>query len=128
MSPVHRRQKNNPGVPSILRAAFPDAPSGLEKLAHIKTDPSTGNELKEPVNANLNSWQAIKFWREFRNLTVHSGGLMTDRFCEQHSAFFEAMGVPYASALRPLGSMKRLQLPNVIFYAMISVITVLPYT
>jgi hypothetical protein len=119
-SPIHSPKTLTPGLPRILRA-FPAAHSGLEGLAHVKTDPRSGAELEEPLEPQLNSLQAILFWRDFRNLVVHQSGLTSLRFRAKHVEFFEAMRRPYSDRLRALAPMTRLQLPDVVFYAMISV-------
>jgi len=120
ISPIHNQKVPTPGVRRIFKT-FADIASELEQLPHIKTDPTTGAALEEPITPELNSLRAILFWRDLRNCVVHRGGLMSHAFCEEHATFFEAMREPYQSYLRPLDPMTRLQLPNLVFYAMASV-------
>lgn len=120
VSPVHTPKTPMPGVLRILKT-FPGVMSDLGRLPHIRTDPATGTLLEEPTTPDLNSYRAILFWREFRNLAVHSAGLVSGGFCDRHGAFFDAMREPFQDKLRALKPMTKLQLPYVVFYAMVSV-------
>lgn len=119
-SPVHTPGSYPPGVPTILKT-FGAVQADLEGNPHVRTEPATGATLQEPITPILNSYRAILFWRGFRNQFVHSEGLVSKGFRHRHGAFFEAMREPYKEVLRPLEPMIRLQLPSVVFYAMVSV-------
>ena len=119
-SPIHTPNKLAPVVPGIFNT-FADISSKLEHLPHIKTHPTTGAALEEPLTPDLNSHRAILFWREFRNCLVHRAGLISLGFYNRNNQFFEAMREPYESVLRPLKAMTRLQIPQQVFYAMVSV-------
>lgn len=119
LSPVHTPNRFPPGVPAILKA-FPVEREELRQLPHIKTDPMSGADVNQPVTANLNALSVVLFWRDFRNLVVHRGGLISREFADEHGAVFEALRQPYKDRLRSLEPSTRLQLPDVIFYAMIS--------
>lgn len=119
LSPIHTPDRFPPGIPAILKA-FPAERDELGQLSHIKTDPLSGADLDEPGTVKLNALAVILFWRDFRNLVVHRGGLISREFATEHGAVFEALRQPYEKFLRPLEPSTRLQLPDVVFYAMIS--------
>ena len=119
LSPVHSSSVT-PGVPKILEK-FPGMKSRLLQLSLIRTDPVTGKELEESTKPELNSYLAINFWRAYRNVIVHSDGLLSASFCERHAEFFESMREPYGVKLKPLEPMSHLQLISEVFYDMVSV-------
>jgi hypothetical protein len=63
----------------------------LTKLSSLPTVTKKGKEYDVLVETdpNLNVFNAIKFWREYRNLCVHNGGLVTTRFFNRNAKFFE---------------------------------------
>jgi hypothetical protein len=115
-SPVHGKH-NAPGWPVIARR-IPKLTSGLTNLPHINKDSSTGVDITMPVSQNLNAFRTISFWRDFRNNIVHSSGLVTSQFFEEHNKFFEELRMPYAKVMRPLRLGRRLQLFDFVVPAM----------
>ena len=95
MSPVHTSD-HTPGWPRILRM-LPEIKDGLRRLPHISNNPETGEEVVEPVDEMLNAYQTMLFWREFRNLVVHSGGIVSGAFFSRHHEFFKHLRRPYIS-------------------------------
>jgi hypothetical protein len=79
-----------PGWPRIVQSIV-DLQSGLEALPHIKTDPSTGKDVTQPISPELNAFQIIRFWRSFRNLSVHRSNFVSTSFAREHGAFFEKL-------------------------------------
>lgn len=116
-SPIGKTYVVTPGVPAILDA-FPDIADKLVQLPHISTNPATGEPVEVPADPNLNALRTIFFWRDYRNYIVHRGSRISAGFCRVHSEFFELLRAPYSSHLRPLKQGDRLQLPDVLFYAM----------
>lgn len=83
-----------------ILSAFPNIEAALRRLPHVFTDRRTGDVVDIPVSANLNALTAIRFWRDWRNLLVHSAGLVSMHFSERNRAFFQE-----ASGVFPLGGM-----------------------
>lgn len=119
LSPIHTPDAFPPGVPRIL-GAFPQEQEGLSLLPHIKTDPATGAPVEAPLAPGLNALSVALFWRDYRNLVVHRDGVVSQDFVAKHSDVFELLRVPYQGKLRPLSLPGRLQLPDVVFYAMMA--------
>lgn len=80
-------------LPSFSRIVRTVAPlnSGLRSLAHIRTDPGTGKEVTAPVSERLNALRTIEFWRDYRNLLVHSSGMTSRRFFDRENEFVEEL-------------------------------------
>jgi hypothetical protein len=71
-----------------------------------------------PLSSDLNAFRAIKFWRDFRNIVVHSSGLITTTFRNEHESFFEQLRAPYASFMPPLELGQRLKFFDNVYPAM----------
>lgn len=119
-SPVGKEYVVTPGVPTILDA-FPDVKTSLATLPHISTDPKTGAPVEVPVMPQLNALRTMLFWRDYRNYIVHRDSVVSLGFCRAHAEFFELLRAPYAAKLSPLQPGRRLQLPDVIYYAITTV-------
>jgi hypothetical protein len=86
-------------VPSwyqIMRA-FPTIADELRYLPHIYLDKKTKEQVKAPVSSVLNAGSVIEFWREYRNLVVHRGAIVS-------SAFHDRFEDLYNELIQPLGS------------------------
>lgn len=113
LSPVHTRRPP-PGVPEILKC-FPSVRRGLDALPHIFSNPVTREPIEEPIHPELTAYRSVLFWRAYRNLVVHGGGLVSGWFVDTYSKFFEAFREDYAEeVLRELEPRVRLQLPALI--------------
>lgn len=115
-SPVHGKL-NAPGWPLIHRS-IPDLKSGLSQLPHINKDVATGADITMPLTPDLNAFRTIKFWRDFRNILVHSAGLITTTFFNEHGAFFEQLMAPYAAYMSTLKLGQRLKFYDGVFVSM----------
>ena len=115
-SPVHGKY-NAPGWP-IITQRIPDLRSGLSVLPHINKDSVSGADITMPVTLDLNAFRTIKFWRDFRNIVVHSSGLITSTFRDENGAFFEQLRAPYMGHMPPLELGKRLKFFDTMFPAM----------
>lgn len=74
-----------PGWPDIVRG-FPLLRTGLAKVPSMFTDPRTGEKVTTPPSKHENAFDAIQFWRSYRNLAIHTSCRVTRRF---HSKFHE---------------------------------------
>ena len=107
---------NVPGFRQICKA-FPIIEETLKKVPRVSKDPNTRKEVKELISPNLNAFQAISFWIEWRNLLVHTSGMVNQEFMRKHSEFWEDFkrGYPH---IRDIEGGKRLSLNNETFAAM----------
>jgi hypothetical protein len=76
--------------------------------------------VEMPAVSELNAWRTVLFWRDYRNHLVHRGSRISNSFSVAHAEFFEHLRAPYGSALRPLERGARLQLPDFLYYAMLT--------
>ncbi|HXU08428.1 MAG TPA: hypothetical protein VN743_05485 [Blastocatellia bacterium] len=115
-SPVHGKH-HAPGWP-IITQRIPELRSGLSNLPHINKDVATGAVMTMPLSSDLNAFTSIKFWRDFRNIVVHSSGLITTTFFNEHRAFFDQLRVPYAAYIPPLELGQHLKFFDDVYLAM----------
>ncbi|HLP50590.1 MAG TPA: hypothetical protein VK154_06870 [Chitinophagales bacterium] len=78
----------SPSVSQIL-TAFPEVVRALQNISYASIDPITKQEIIEPPTSNLNAFNAIIFWKEWRNLIVHRNGFMDSKFVDRHGKFWE---------------------------------------
>jgi hypothetical protein len=96
-----------PGWRQIMRT-FPTIADELRSLPHIYLDKKTKNEVNAPVSNALNAASVIEFWREYRNLVVHRGGIVSATFHERYACLYEELveplgpDTPKLAPLRPL--------------------------
>lgn len=79
-----------PSWPQIVRA-FPFLYSGLSRLPHAFRHYSDRSEMTVPISSRVNAFSVIKFWRAYRNLTVHSSRLVTRPFYTRYGKLFSEM-------------------------------------
>ncbi len=108
-----------PGWPEICRA-FPFIEEELCKVPHIFTHPQSGKPVDAPITQNLNAFTAIQFWRSWRNLIVHSSGMVSNRFYNAHFAFWQDFKAVYTN-ISDFEVGKRLVLDDRTFRAMTTV-------
>jgi len=68
--------------------AIPVVESNLRQLPHIFFDPKNGKLVETPITSQLTAFQTIEFWREWRNLLVHSSGIVNAAFYNKHKDFW----------------------------------------
>ena len=101
LSPVHRSFKMKPSWPFIVDR-LPAIAKDLKALPHVAIDPKGGKALQQPISNELNAYAAMLFWRDFRNLVVHSGGIVSLAFERKHARLFNQLRAPYATHMGPL--------------------------
>src|SRR5258706_3922468 len=116
-SPIRRGD-----APNFLHIcqAIPIIKDNLEKLHHTFTDPKTGKLIEVPVTPKLNAFQVIDFWRSWRNLLVHSSGMVNAKFYYKYAEFWVDFKSIF-SAMPDFEIGKRLVLNDWTFRAMTTV-------
>lgn len=61
----------------------------LIALPHVIKDYRTKKKVIIPLSANLNAHKTIKFWKEWRNLVVHSSGIVSEKFNREYREFYD---------------------------------------
>ena len=120
MSPVHRKALHRPTWPQIVRA-LPHVRDRLSAIPHVYTDIRTGEVIEVPAHDQLNCYRTMEFWREFRNCSVHDGGIASNRFVERCGEFFELLRLPYAEFVPPLRAGRRLEFWDQLVVAVMTV-------
>lgn len=75
-----------PSMHDIVRA-FPVLRDELSALPHIFKHPTTKAPVIAPLTPRLSSYAAVLFWRDWRNVLVHGGGMVSEHFANKHRAF-----------------------------------------
>ncbi len=102
-----------PNFPAI-RDAIGFLGMSLANLGHVQVaDPSSGPR-RLPLSDELNALRTIEFWREYRNLLVHSSGLASHRFFNDNRRYVEALRA-YFPALPTLVEGRHLNLRDDVF-------------
>jgi hypothetical protein len=78
-----------PGWPKIT-ASLPALERGLSRIPHVRRL-SNGSLVSAPIMKDVNAFTVIRFWREFRNLSVHTGRAVTRPFYARYQEFFARM-------------------------------------
>jgi hypothetical protein len=109
-------------VPNFVHIcqAIPAIKDNLEKLPHVFVDPKTGNLIEVPITPKLNAFQVIDFWRSWRNLLVHSSGMVNAKFYYKYADFWVDFKSVF-SAMPDFEIGKRLVLNDWTFRAMTTV-------
>jgi len=115
LSPKHSAHRR-PGVPHILgmidvrKAPFPDVTQGLRALPSMRSDPRTGRVIQEPVDDELNAFNAIDFWRAYRNARVHRRGVTTAAFVRGYDRFWAGTSAMFPAGMPALAASTRMTL------------------
>lgn len=90
-----------PTLPHVLDS-IPQVQTWLAALPHITTDPVSHQRVTTPVSPNLNALSLVRFWRAYRNLVMHRGGVVSKGFLSRYGAFFTefAANFKYVKPLR----------------------------
>lgn len=86
-APIHQ-ERTLPTVPQIIQAV-PEIHTWLSRLPHIRNHPHTGVPVHAPVAPLLTALNTILFWRAFRNLVIHRGGIVSAGFFNRNQTFFQ---------------------------------------
>jgi len=106
-----------PNIKNVIKS-FEAVQVALLKTPHRVRDPITRELLQGESSAELSAYAAILFWRDYRNLCIHQGGFVTQRFYALHSEFFAASVYPFTHL--KLEVRKPLQIDDEIFNAISS--------
>lgn len=79
-----------PGWPAICKN-LPIIKEILVKAPHMKTNPKNGIIIEEPVTPNLNAFNVINFWRDWRNSLVHKSGMVSGRFLNRNKIIMQEL-------------------------------------
>jgi len=97
--------------------AIPMIKNKLMKVPHIFIDPRTQKEVHEPMKSKLNAYDVINFWQKWRNLLVHSSGMINQKFYEDYRPFWNDFQSVYPH-IKNFETGKRLYLNDKTFRAM----------
>lgn len=90
VSPVHG-SKTTPNLAKII-PSIPALKNALASLSHDGIELFAG----EQSAVEFTCFDAIKFWRQYRNCLVHNGGFCTPKFFEQQEQYWLKCMQPFA--------------------------------
>lgn len=79
-----------PSVPQIVSVVLP-LRELLTSMPHVNQDLRSDQAVASPVTSGLNALTVILFWRAFRNLLVHHGGIVSTKFFARHVKLYDEM-------------------------------------
>ena len=77
-----------PSCPKIILSIDP-AYKLLSATPRFFVDPVTKSEVHSVSDPGDSAFVAMMFWRDYRNLSIHFGGIVTRGFFAKHSAYFQ---------------------------------------
>jgi len=83
-----------PTLPHMLNS-IPSLQDWLAALPHVTTDLATHQAVMAPVSPTLNALSLVRFWRGYRNLVMHRGGVVSKGFLASYGAFFEEFAATF---------------------------------
>lgn len=87
--------------------AFPNVLKEVEKVPRKLKDPKTRKEETLSRGSNYGALKVVLFWRNFRNLVVHSNRLVTEKFYNDNNDVWEVLrsdfrGIPLLRKNQPV--------------------------
>ncbi len=74
----------------------------LSLMPHTNRDPITKTPLDKPIDRDINAYRSILFWREYRNCSIHSSGIVTTKLFEKYRHFFDVTMESFRISLKPM--------------------------
>ncbi|MBI4798340.1 MAG: hypothetical protein HY794_06325 [Desulfarculus sp.] len=109
----------SPRLPSFIDICkyIPIIKETFNILPHVFVNPKTSKEVEAPITPNLNAFQTVLFWRDWRNLLVHTSGMVNQWFYKKHAMFFADFKSVFPH-IRDIEVGKKLSLNDATFRAM----------
>lgn len=109
LSPVHRTRSSIITWRAIMKR-MPATVQSLSGLPNMSLNRSSGEIGARPVSAEDNCLRTIDLWRDYRNLVVHAGGLVSNAFRNRQGKTFDLLRQQYGEEVGPLTTGSRVPL------------------
>lgn len=77
-----------PSAPKIILSIDP-AYKLLSSTPRLFIDPLTKSKVNSVSDPGESAFVAMMFWRDYRNLSIHFGGIVTRSFYSKHASYFQ---------------------------------------